>query len=62
MTSKKDRFCFFFMVAISLSSVAAGDSKRPIFLEDSDQRTQAERLFWKWLYLRGKLTNASCQE
>ena len=46
MRSKKDlTLCFFFMVAISLSSVAGNDYKRPIFLEDMQQITQAERLF-----------------
>ena len=46
MRSKKDlTLCFFFMVAISLSSVAGNDYKRPIFLDDMQQITQAERLF-----------------
>ena len=46
MRGKKDlTLCFFFMVAISLSSVAGNDYKRPIFLEDMQQITQAEKLF-----------------
>ena len=35
----------FFMVAISLSSVAGNDNKRPIFLYDMQQVSQAEKLF-----------------
>ena len=46
MRGKKDlTLCFFFMVAISLSSVAGNDYKRPIFLDDMQQITQAEKLF-----------------
>ena len=46
MRGKKDlTLCFFFMVAISLSSFAGNDYKRPIFLDDMQQITQAERLF-----------------
>ena len=36
---------YFFMVAISLSSIAGDGGRGPIFLEDIDQVAQAEKLF-----------------
>ena len=36
---------YFFMVAISLSSIAGDGGRGPIFLDDIDQVAQAEKLF-----------------
>ena len=45
----------FFMVAISIPAVAGNEKKRPIFLDDMQQVTQAERLFSEVVLFKRKV-------
>ena len=46
---------YFFMVAISLSSIAGDGGREPIFLDDIDQVAQAEKLFWEVVSFKRKV-------